>query len=67
MRKVFWALLLLTSYVWVVTTGHEQWVLDQGKRLFNLVSAWLNDAEVDFQVPQPSAESAKKKRLRRWD
>jgi hypothetical protein len=66
MRKAFWALTLLTAYIWTVSTGHEQWILDQGKKLYQVIVAWFSDAEVDFQVEQSVVEN-KKKRPRRWD
>lgn len=69
MRKAFWSLALLSAYIWIVTTGNEQWVFDQGKRFYRIISAWFSDAEVDFQIQQQhqSSSEGKKKRPRRWD
>ena len=66
MRKIFWTLALLTTYIWVVTGGHEQWIVEKSRKLYHYVASWFNDAEVDFQVQQTSVE-IKKKRHRRWD
>lgn len=66
MKKIFWIIILLGAYIWVVSTGHEQLVLDQSKRLYNVVAEWFSDADVDFQVQQKPIP-AKKKRPRRWD
>jgi len=66
MKKILWTVLLLGSYIWVVSTGHEQFVLDQSSRLYHVVATWFSDAEVDFQVQQKPIP-AKKKRPRRWD
>jgi hypothetical protein len=70
MRRVFWVLVLLGAYVWSITTGRDQFVWDQGKRIYQFVAAWLDDAEVDFQVQKPTSSAPandKKKRSRRWD
>ena len=66
MKKIFWIIVLLCSYIWVVTTGHEQFVLDQSKRLYQSVLMWFNDAEVDLQIQQKSP-IVPKKHSRRWD
>jgi len=66
MNKMLWIVLLLGAYIWIVSTGHEQFVLDQSKRVYHFVATWLSDAKVDFQVEQKPIP-AKKKRPRRWD
>ena len=66
MKKILWVAILLGAYIWVVSTGHEQFVLDQSKAIYHAVYEWFNDAEVDFQVQQKTIP-AKKKRPRRWD
>lgn len=65
MKKVFGIILLLFAYIWVVSTGHEQMVLDQSKRLYQTVSAWFDGADVDYQSQKQLAPI--KKRPRRWD
>jgi hypothetical protein len=67
MRKLFWILTLLTAYVWIVTGGHEQWMVEHAKKFYQFIATWLSDAEVDFQVQQPASVEVKKKRPRRWD
>lgn len=70
MRRLFWVTLLLGAYIWSVTTGRDQFVLDQGKRLYQMVAIWLDHADVDFQItkaPSTPPSSSKKKRSRRWD
>jgi hypothetical protein len=66
-RKTFWIVLLLCTYIWVITSGHEQFFLDQSKRLYQTVTTWFDDAEVDFQVQQQKPLIVKKKKPRRWD
>lgn len=66
MKKAFWIILLLFAYIWVVSSGHEQFVLDQSKRVYQTLASWLEDADVDFQVQQKS-DPVKKKRPRRWE
>lgn len=65
MRKLLWMIIFFGIYVWVMTSGHEQLVIQQGKNLYNAVLAWFEDAEVDFQVQQDRKNI--KKRSRRWD
>lgn len=66
MKRLFWSFLILGSYIWSVSTGRDQFVLEQGKRVVHMVMAWFSDAEVDFQVQQHTAPP-KKKKSRRWD
>jgi hypothetical protein len=64
MRKLLWLILLFTAYVWVMTSGRDRMVLEQGKAVYNALVAWLDDAEIDYQVKK---EKKPKKRARRWD
>jgi dUTPase len=66
MKRLFWSLLILGTYIWSVSTGRDQFVLNQGKRVVQMVIAWFSDAEVDFQV-QHNTTPLKKKKARRWD
>lgn len=65
MRRLLWMILLLGAYLWAMTSGHDQMILEQGKNICKAVVAWLDDAEVDFQVKQK--ETKTKKKSRRWD
>jgi hypothetical protein len=64
MRKLFWMIIFFGAYVWVMTSGNDRFVLEQGKNLYQALVAWFDDAEVDFQVQQ---KSKSKKKSRRWD
>ena len=52
------------AYVWVMTSGHQQFVLDQAKKVVGAFVSWFDDAEIDFQTGH---KSKVKKRSRRWD
>lgn len=65
MRRLLWMILLLGAYLWAMTSGHDQMIIDQGKTIYNAVVAWLDDAEIDFQTKQK--KTAPKKKTRRWD
>lgn len=69
MKRIIWAALLISAYIWSTATGRDQFVFDQGKRLYHALSAWFDDAEIDFQVDKASSPAPikKKKRPRRWD
>lgn len=66
MRKLFWMIVLFGAYIWVMTSGHDGFVIEQGKMVYNALVAWFDDAEVDFQVNQKGKQK-EKKRPRRWD
>jgi len=62
MRKILWMIMLIGGYVWLVTSGHDELVLRQGKRVYEAIVLWFDDAEVDFQL---KSESSKEKSRRR--
>lgn len=66
MRKLLWTILLFAAYVWVMSSGHDQIIMRQGKYLYNALVSWFDDAEVDFQVKHTKVSKHKKK-SRRWD
>lgn len=67
MRTLFWLCLFFGAYVWMVTTGNEQFVLERGKALYKLVCDWFQDAEIDFHLNSKKISPQKKERPRRWD
>lgn len=68
MRKLLWMIFLFGAYMWMMTSGHDQMVIDQSKNLYRAVVAWFDDAEVDFQVSGAQKSKTKvKKRSRKWD
>lgn len=64
MRKLLWMILLFCAYVWVITSGHEGFLLEQGKALYKAFISWFDDAAVDFHLQR---EAPSKKKSRRWD
>jgi hypothetical protein len=64
MRKILWTILLVAAYVWIIGTGREDFVLEQGKALYKALSAWLEDATIETHL---KSEKSSKKRSRRWD
>ncbi len=65
MRKLLWMLIFLGGYVWVVTSEHDEFILRQGKMIYQALVHWFEDAEIDFQLKKEKVSS--KKRSRRWD
>lgn len=63
MRKLLWMFLFLGAYIWLVTSGHDEFVLNQGKSIYKAIVSWFDDAEVDFQLKKEKI----KKKSRRWD
>jgi len=66
MRRLFWLIVILGGYVWMVTTENEPFVLEKGKALYQIISNWFSDADVDFQMKKKEA-SKNRYRPRRWD
>ncbi|HSX38291.1 MAG TPA: hypothetical protein VLE95_05615 [Chlamydiales bacterium] len=67
MRKFLWLCFFFGAYVWMATTGNEQFVIEKGKALYKLVSDWLQDADVDFHLERKKLIQKKQNRSRRWD
>ena len=63
MRKLFWMMILLGGYIWVVTSGRDQMVLEKSKAMVSSIVAWFDDADIDFHLKPAKA----KKRSKRWD
>jgi dUTPase len=57
-------ILFFGAYVWVMSSGHEHIVIEQGRNICQAVISWFDDAEIDFQTKQ---KSQPKKKSRRWD
>lgn len=66
MRRLFWLIVFLGGYVWMVATENEPFVLEKGKALYQMISHWFSDADVDFQIKKKQI-SKNKNRSRRWD
>ena len=66
MKRIILVLLLLCAYIWSASTGRDHFMISQGKKVYEMVMAWMEDAEVDFQIKQDPPPSPKKK-SRRWD
>ncbi len=63
MRRLFWLLVLMGSYLWVLTSGNDHFVLEKGQAIYQTVAKWIEDADADFQLKN----SKSKKKSRRWD
>ena len=63
MRTLFWMIMLFGGYVWLVTSGHDEFVLNQGKVVYQAVVSWFDDAQVDFQLKNDKS----KKKSRKWN
>ena len=63
MRRILWMIFLLGAYVWVQTSGREDWLLKNGKAVYNAAVEWLSDADADFQLKKLN----ERKKSRRWD
>jgi hypothetical protein len=63
MRKLLWMILCLGAYLWLVTSGHDEFVLRQGQAVYEAFISWFDDAEMDFQLKKEKV----KKKGRRWD
>ena len=64
MRKLLWMILLFCTYIWVITSGHDEFLLEKGKEIYQALVAWFDDAEVDFHLQR---EKHSKQKTRRWE
>lgn len=64
MRRLLWMIIFLGGYVWLVTSGHDDFVLERGKDIYKALVVWFDDAQIDFHLKN---EKTVKKRSRRWD
>jgi hypothetical protein len=63
MRKLFWLAILAGGYLWILTSGHDQFILQKGKAIYQSIAQWIADADADFQIKNTKP----KKKSRRWD
>ncbi len=63
MTKLMWMILCLGAYLWILTSGKDQFIVERGKALVQTVSNWLEGADADFQLKDLKS----KKKSRRWD
>ena len=63
MMRLFWMITLLGGYVWIVSSGKEQLVIETGKAIYQAAMNWLDGADVDFQLKEKKTT----KRSRRWN
>ena len=55
-------ILLFGAYIWVVTSGNDEMLLEKGKQIYKAIVVWLDGADIDFQLKKDHS----KKRSRRW-
>ncbi|MBU6382932.1 MAG: hypothetical protein KGQ49_04425 [Verrucomicrobia bacterium] len=68
MRRILWMIFFFGAYLWVMTSGRDRMLLEQGKQLYQTIVAWLDDADVDFQThSKPNKAKEKIKKRKRWD
>lgn len=67
MRKLLWLILFFIGYVWLVTSGHDDFVLEKSKSLIRSFVTWFDGAEIDYNLKKDKDKEKLKKRSRRWD
>jgi len=63
MRRLFWLLIMVGAYLWVLTSGRDQFLAQKAKAVYEFVYNWIEDADADFQLKNTKP----KKKSRRWD
>jgi hypothetical protein len=67
MKRIFWLFFFLGAYLWTITSGNDQFFLEQGKAIYQRVVNWFDDADVDFQVhSSTTSKPVSRKKERRW-
>ncbi|HEY4254742.1 MAG TPA: hypothetical protein VGM34_00150 [Chlamydiales bacterium] len=64
MKRIFWLFFFLGAYLWTITSGHDEFFLEQGKAIYQRLVHWFDDADVDFQVH--ATKPIPRKKERRW-
>jgi hypothetical protein len=67
MRKLFWLIVLVGAYFWILTSGHDQFVFENGKAIYSSIAKWIEGADADFQLRNAPSSKPPKKKSRRWD
>ncbi len=62
-RTLFWLVFFFGVYLWLVTSGRDETVLEKGKALYNTFVTWFDDAEIEFHFKKDKT----KQRSRRWE
>lgn len=63
MRRLFWLIVMLGGYLWILSSGRDQFFLERGKAIYEMITKWIEDADADFQLNTIKS----KKKSRRWD
>lgn len=63
MRRLFWLIFLLGGYLWILTSGHDDFVLAKSKAVYETVTDWISSAEADFHLKKDK----QRKKHRRWE
>ena len=63
MRRLFWLIIMVGAYLWVLTSGRDQFLVQKAKAVYEFVYNWIDDADADFQLKNTKS----KKKSRRWD
>ena len=50
MRTLLWMVVLICGYVWVISSGHDEFLFKQVKMVYEAILTWFEDAEIDFQL-----------------
>ena len=63
MRRLFWLMIMVGAYLWILTSGRDQFLVQKAKAVYEFVYNWIEDADADFQLKNTKP----KKKSRRWD
>lgn len=61
MNKILWAILFFCLYVYVTTSGDDNFVVERGRALYAYVCDWFEDADVDFHLKKTPEKKARKR------
>lgn len=64
MRRLVWMFLFFGAYLWVITSGNDQILLEKGKAVYEAIVTWFDGADIDYQTKKTKQVL---KKHRRWD
>lgn len=50
MRRIFWLMILVGAYLWVLTSGNDEWITAKAKSFYETLVSWIDQSDRDFHL-----------------
>lgn len=61
MTKILWAIIFFSAYIYITTSDNDQYFLEKGKEIYESISLWFEDADLDFHLKKESDRKTRKR------